>query len=97
MRSSITDALQACERRRPDHRLLCRADHINDPAKAKAFEDKFGYKLDVPKTWKEYYNLAKFMHDPSKGFYGNLEYRSPYYVKWMFMQRRPCLQGAAVF
>lgn len=67
--------------------LLCRSDHLTDPAKAKAFEDKLGYKLDVPKTWKEYYNLAKFMHDPAKGFYGSLEYRSPYYVKWMFMQR----------
>lgn len=67
--------------------LLCRSDHLNDPAKAKAFEDKFGYKLGVPKTWAEYHNLAKFMHDPAKGFYGSLEYRSPYYVKWMFMQR----------
>jgi multiple sugar transport system substrate-binding protein len=67
--------------------LLCRGDHLKDAAKAKAFEDKLGYKLAVPKTWKEYYNLAKFMHDPGKGFAGSLEYRSPYYVKWMFMQR----------
>jgi multiple sugar transport system substrate-binding protein len=67
--------------------LLCRDDHLKDPAKAKAFEDKYGYPLAVPKTWTEYYNLAQFMHDPAKGFYGSLEYRSPYYVKWMFMQR----------
>mgnify|MGYP000901114580 CR=1 FL=1 len=67
--------------------LLCRSDYLEDPAKQKAFEDKYGYKLDVPHTWKEYYNLAQFMHDPAKGFSGSLEYRSPYYVKWMFMQR----------
>ncbi|EFK06986.1 Tat pathway signal sequence domain protein [delta proteobacterium NaphS2] len=67
--------------------LLCRDDYLKDPEKAKAFEDKYGYPLAVPKTWKEYYNLAQFMHDPKKGFYGSLEYRSPYYVKWMFMQR----------
>jgi multiple sugar transport system substrate-binding protein len=67
--------------------LLCREDYLKDHARAKAFEDKFGRKLTVPDTWKEYYELAKFMHNPSKGFYGSLEYRSPYYVKWMFMQR----------
>jgi multiple sugar transport system substrate-binding protein len=67
--------------------LLCRDDHLKDSAKAKAYEDKFGRKLAVPDTWKEYYELAQFMHDPENGFYGSLEYRSPYYVKWMFMQR----------
>ncbi|MDR1777194.1 MAG: extracellular solute-binding protein [Desulfovibrio sp.] len=67
--------------------LLCRADHIKNSAKAKAFEDKHGYKLNLPKTWKEYYVLAQFMHDPKNNFYGSLEYRSRYYSKWMFMQR----------
>jgi multiple sugar transport system substrate-binding protein len=67
--------------------LLCRSDYLKNPDKAKAFENKYGYALAVPKTWAEYYNLAQFMHDPQNGFYGSLEYRSPYYVKWMFMQR----------
>jgi len=67
--------------------LLCRDDYLKNPDKAKAFADKYGYPLAVPKTWKEYYNLAQFMHDPANKFYGSLEYRSPYYVKWMFMQR----------
>lgn len=67
--------------------LLCRKDYLENPDKVKAFEDEYGYPLAVPNTWKEYYNLAKFMHDPDNGFYGSLEYRSPYYVKWMFMQR----------
>jgi len=67
--------------------LLCRDDYLKNPEKAKAFADKYGYKLAVPKTWGEYYNLAEFMHDPANKFYGALEYRSRYYVKWMFMQR----------
>ncbi|MDR2442135.1 MAG: extracellular solute-binding protein [Deltaproteobacteria bacterium] len=67
--------------------LLCRKDYLENPDKIKAFEDQYGYTLDVPKTWKEYYNLAKFMHDPANNFYGSLEYRSRYYCKWMFMQR----------
>lgn len=65
--------------------LICRGDMIE--AKAKAFEDKFGYALTTPKTWKQYYDIASFMHDPDNKFFGSLEYRSRYYVKWMFMQR----------
>ncbi|WP_305985857.1 ABC transporter substrate-binding protein [Roseibium sp. MMSF_3544] len=65
--------------------LIGRADLIE--AKAKAFEDKFGYPLTMPKTWKQYYDIASFMHDPDNNFFGSLEYRSRYYVKWMFMQR----------
>ncbi|MBK1614637.1 transcriptional antiterminator [Rubrivivax gelatinosus] len=67
--------------------LLCRDDHLKNSAKAKAFADRFGYPLAVPRTWTEYAALAKFMHDPANRFYGALEYRSRYYVKWMFMQR----------
>lgn len=67
--------------------LLCRDDYLKNPDKAKAFADKFGYPLGVPKTWTEYATLAKFMHDPANKFFGSLEYRSRYYVKWMFMQR----------
>jgi multiple sugar transport system substrate-binding protein len=65
--------------------LLCRSDKMAE--KAKAFEDTYGRAVAVPDTWAEYYDLAKFFHDPENGFYGSLEYRSRYYVKWMFMQR----------
>ena len=67
--------------------LLCRDDYLTNPDKVKAFADQHGYEIGVPKTWTEYYNLAKFMHDPANKFFGSLEYRSRYYVKWMFMQR----------
>ena len=52
--------------------LLCRDDYLKNPAKAKAYEDKFGRKLAVPDTWKEYYEIAQFMHDPENGFYGKI-------------------------
>jgi multiple sugar transport system substrate-binding protein len=65
--------------------LLCRSDKMAE--KAKAFEDTYGRAVAVPDTWSEYHDLAKFFHDPENGFYGSLEYRSRYYVKWMFMQR----------
>ncbi|MCR9087826.1 MAG: extracellular solute-binding protein [Rhodobacteraceae bacterium] len=65
--------------------LLCRSDKMAQ--KAKAFEDAYGRPVGVPDTWKEYHELAQFFHDPDNGFFGSLEYRSRYYVKWMFMQR----------
>lgn len=65
--------------------LLCRQDKMDE--RAAAFADKYGRAVGVPKTWAEYHQLAEFMHDPANGFYGSLEYRSRYYVKWMFMQR----------
>ncbi len=67
--------------------LLCRKDYLENPELKKKFEDKYGYPLAVPDTWKQYHDLAQFMNNPAKGFAGSLEYRSPYYVKWMFMQR----------
>ncbi|WP_029350969.1 extracellular solute-binding protein [Bosea sp. 117] len=67
--------------------LLCRDDYIRNPDKAKAFADKHGYALSTPKTWSQYRDIAAFMHDPANKFFGSLEYRSRYYVKWMFMQR----------
>jgi len=67
--------------------MLCRSDFLNDSAKQAAFEDRYGYALATPKTWTEYADQVKFFHDPDAGFAGSLEYRSRYYVKWMFMQR----------
>lgn len=67
--------------------VLCRDDYIKNLDKAKAYADKYGKPLAVPDTWKDYFNLAQFMNDPANKFFGALEYRSRYYVKWMFMQR----------
>lgn len=67
--------------------LLCRDDHLQNADKKKRFADKYGYPLAMPNTWTEYFNLAQFMHDPAHKFFGCMEYRSRYYVKWMFMQR----------
>lgn len=65
--------------------LLCRRDKMAE--RAAAFADRYGREVGVPATWAEYQELAEFFHDPENGFFGSLEYRSRYYVKWMFMQR----------
>ncbi|HAK47377.1 MAG TPA: ABC transporter substrate-binding protein [Spirochaeta sp.] len=47
-----------------------RTDLFEDPTNAKAFMDKYGYKLDVPKNWDEMLDIAEFFDDPDNGFYG---------------------------
>lgn len=76
--------------------LLLRADMMNDPDKKASFKAKFGRELVAPKTWEEYDQLVAFMHDPSKKFYGNLEYRSRSYCHWQFQQRF-CSKGKLYF
>ena len=67
--------------------LLLRSDYLSDPAEKEKFNKQFGYDLAVPDTWKQYDDQAKFFHRPEKKFFGSLEYRSRFYVKWVFMQR----------
>lgn len=52
------------------HTLNYRADIINNPDYQAAFEAKFGYPLAVPKTWKEYKDVAQFMMEDAGLPYG---------------------------
>lgn len=45
------------------HTLNYRTDIINDPDNQAKFQEMFGYPLAVPKTWKEYQDVAQFMMD----------------------------------
>ena len=47
-----------------------RKDLFEDPANMKAFQAKYGYKLDVPRDWMAMLDIAEFFHDPDNGFYG---------------------------
>ncbi|MCX2720865.1 ABC transporter substrate-binding protein [Roseibium salinum] len=47
-----------------------RKDWFEDPAEMKAFEAKYGYPLDVPKTWQQLIDIAEFFHRPDENRYG---------------------------
>jgi len=47
-----------------------RKDLFEDAANKKAFRDKYGYDLDVPRDWNAMADIAAFFHDPDNGFYG---------------------------
>jgi len=47
-----------------------RKDWFADPKEKAAFKAKYGYELDVPKTWKELGDIAQFFHRPKEKRYG---------------------------
>lgn len=47
-----------------------RKDLFDDPAEKAAFKAKYGYNLAVPKTYKQFYDVAEFFTRPEKGLYG---------------------------
>jgi multiple sugar transport system substrate-binding protein len=51
-----------------------RTDLFNDAAEKAAFKAKYGYALAVPKTWKQFYDIAEFFTRPEKGLYGSAIY-----------------------
>ena len=44
--------------------IYYRADLFNDPAKKRAFKEKYGYELTPPETWDQAYDIAEFLNDP---------------------------------
>ncbi len=47
-----------------------RKDWFEDPAEKEAFKAKYGYDLDVPKTWAQMRDIAEFFHRPDQKRYG---------------------------
>lgn len=47
-----------------------RKDLFEDEANKKAFEEKYGYPLDVPQTWMQLRDIAEFFTRPEQNLYG---------------------------
>jgi multiple sugar transport system substrate-binding protein len=67
--------------------LYIRGDMLNDPEEQAAFKSRYGKELQKPASYEEYDQQLEFFTRKDKSFYGGLEYRSPYYTKWQWMQR----------
>lgn len=55
------------------HTYTYRIDLFEDPKEKEAFKAKYGYDLAIPKTWKEYLDIAEFFTRPDKGIWGTAE------------------------
>jgi len=59
--------------------VLCayRKDLFNDPGERAAFKKQYGYDLDIPKTWQELLDIARFFTRPEKNLYGFATWQAP--------------------
>lgn len=55
------------------HMLNYRADLMENPANQAAFKEQYGYDLDVPLTWDQYYDIAEFFQQSDAVEYGTAE------------------------
>jgi len=52
--------------------FIYRTDWFADPAEQTAFRARYGYPLAVPKTWKQFEEIARFFTRPKEGRYGTI-------------------------
>jgi len=50
--------------------LIYRSDLFRDREKQETFRRRFGHALTVPKTWREFLDVASFFHNPQEQLYG---------------------------
>ena len=50
--------------------LIYRKDLFEDPKEQRAYQERFGGPLRVPRTWQEFYQVAQFFQRPENGLYG---------------------------
>lgn len=62
-------------------------DWLDDPEEQKKFEDQYGYKLGVPKTWEQLDQMMKFFYRPHKNMYGGALFRTRFFIAWEFWVR----------
>jgi multiple sugar transport system substrate-binding protein len=64
-----------------------RSDLLGDPAEKAAFEKKYGYPLEFPKTWEQYRDQAEFFTRPDKNLYGAVDVHSRNSGAYLWMAR----------
>jgi multiple sugar transport system substrate-binding protein len=60
--------------------VFYRKDLMEDPDEQKAFEDKYGRKLEVPNTWEEFDQWVEFFDRPDEGMRGAHLYAERYFA-----------------
>ncbi len=52
--------------------FIYRRDLFENQAEQRAFEQRFGYRLDPPHTWEQFHDLARFFTRPEQDLYGTV-------------------------
>lgn len=64
--------------------MFYRKDMFDNPDEQKKFEDQYGKKMELPKTWEEFDQLVEFFDRPDQGIRGTHLYAERYfaYTNW---------------
>ncbi|HET9240090.1 MAG TPA: extracellular solute-binding protein [Oligoflexus sp.] len=60
---------------------------LEDPKYRARYEDRFGQRLDIPKTWEEVDRQLQFFHEPDRNRFGGSLFRTLQYTVWEFWIR----------
>ncbi len=52
--------------------FIYRRDLFEDPAEQQSFQQRFGYPLAAPRTWTQFYDIARFFTRPEQNLYGTV-------------------------
>ena len=52
--------------------FVYRRDLFEDPNEQQSFQQRFGYALAAPRTWSQFYDIARFFTRPEQNLYGTL-------------------------
>lgn len=67
--------------------MFFREDWLQNEQSQRAFEERFGEPLGVPKTWEQLDRMMAFFHMPDDGIYGGALFRTPSYLVWEYWSR----------
>ena len=60
---------------------------LDDEQEKKKFKAKYGYDLDIPKTWDQLDQMLMFFHRPNENKYGGALFRNKDYIAWEWWTR----------
>jgi multiple sugar transport system substrate-binding protein len=81
-----------------DYQLyVIRRDLWEDPQEQEAFEARYGYPLEPPRTWDQQGDMAEFFHRPDQGLLGATDLRSPAWGWINFVHRYVSTQNPVAF
>lgn len=67
--------------------MFYHADMMSSAAQQERYAERFGQRLEIPRTWEELDRQMAFFHAPDDGVFGGLLFRVPQFLAWEWWGR----------
>lgn len=67
--------------------MFYHADMMSSAAQQERYAERFGQRLEIPRTWEELDRQMAFFHAPDNGVFGGLLFRVPQFLAWEWWGR----------